>query len=150
MPQYECQLRHLLPLLAELKQRTLSGLVVQHLRDPLQHLPILVTDLCISSRYHAARPMLEVAPIYTTHSRRHAIAVRASAVLCHAPVVMLLLLLCYRIRSCRSLSLGILVVGLRVLLVVLPVGLVLVWEDSVLLHDRYWLSCRRCRPLESD
>lgn len=68
MPQDQGQLRHLLTLLAELQQRRLARVRVQHLRDPIQHAPVLLAEVRIrpgvgpGAPHHAAGPTAVIRP----------------------------------------------------------------------------------------
>lgn len=148
MPQNQCQLLHLLPLLAQLQQRRLSRTRIEDLSHPLQNLPLLLTQLAMVGTHHTRatghapartsviQRQLSTAPENLIHTIGRAI--RVAILLRHAAIVLLLLLL-LRYRSVRGsccLRLGILVVRglLRVLWVVLPVCRVGILVREGVLH----------------
>ena len=108
MPQYQRQLRHLLPLLAQLQQRRLARIRIQHLRNPLQHPPIVLADLSGPAK-DTIRPMIQPVAISATAQstaalvHATAIVIRVAILPRHAPVMLLLLLLRRGVGSCCSL-----------------------------------------------
>jgi hypothetical protein len=157
MPQNQGQLRHLLPLLTQLQQRRLARRRIEHLRNPLQHLAILLADLPILAHNHTPRAVITshashaTTPSKPSHAS-HATTSHAShptssqrtpiiASIHRAPILLLLLLqsaimllLCRRVGSRGRLCLGVLVV--RVVLPVRLVGVLMLREDVLHRHLR--------------
>lgn len=130
MPQYQRQLGHLLPLLAQFQQRRLACFWPQELRDPLQDSPVVFADSLISGGHGWS----VVSHGHASADARHGAVV--VVVGCYA--VVMLLLGCGGGGRC-GLSLGVLLGGVVgvLLMVGRPVGggvLVLVGEDVPLGH----------------
>lgn len=96
MPNYKSQLGHLLPLLAQLHQGSLSGIAVQKLRNPAQDTSIFVAEV-------------PVQPIYRGRIDAHGVAampMHVGIIVRDDPVVVILLR--HGSYCCSSLSLGML------------------------------------------
>lgn len=140
MPQNQSQLGHLLALLAQLQKSALPRVRIHHLRNPLQHPSVLVTDSAHSSSFtHAialSLPTQATLSVVIVHAAARELLHVGAGVGCNAAIV---LLLCLGGSGGGCLCLCVLLlqtVGVRLLMrVPLPVGrrvLVLVRKDVLL------------------